>query len=97
MIQIFLPLIVLILFLVMNHWMYTTWIQFISKISLSMYLTHEFVAKGVSRLVYSLDDVNFVTFLVCMLCLLISAGVAWCVWYVIEKKFTDFLLSKILK
>ncbi|MDE5885514.1 MAG: acyltransferase [Oscillospiraceae bacterium] len=94
MIQIFLPLIVLILFLVMNRWMYTTWIWFISKISLSMYLTHEFVVKGVSRLMYPLDDVNFVTFLVCMLCLAISVGTAWCVWYVIEKKFTDFCWLK---
>lgn len=37
------------------------------------------ILKGISRLVYPLDDVNLITFLVCMLCLAVSVGTA-CVY-----------------
>lgn len=93
----FFPCIMTLVFLLADCFLHKTVLQFVSKISLSMYLSHEFVVKGVSRLVYSLDELNIITFLVCLLCLGISLVFAYIVWYIIEMKLTGFLLRKIVK
>lgn len=67
----------------------------LGRISYSLYLTHEFIVKGVSRLVYSLDELNVISFGVSVLCVFFAIGVAIALNKIIEKPVT-VAMTKIL-
>lgn len=92
------PLGVFLLFLAGDRYMYATRaIQFTGMISLSLYLSHEFVVKGVSRILFSLDELTPASALVSVVCLAVTVAVAYVVWFVIENKLTSRLISAVLK
>ena len=64
-------------------------------ISMSLYLTHEIVVKGVSRLIYNLDNLNIASFLVGIMCFCVAIAVATPVYILFEKKMSGFLISKL--
>ncbi len=70
---------------------------FTGMISLSLYLSHEFVVKGVSRILFSLDELTPASALVSVVCLAVTVAVAYVVWFVIENKLTSRLISAVLK
>lgn len=96
--MILLPIIVFTVYLLCDSWVLETKVlNLISVVSLSLYLTHEFTVKGVDRLIIPLDAVTPFKLVVSFLCLIISIGVAYIVYWLIEKKLTGYLLSNITK
>lgn len=71
-------------------------LAFIAQISYSMYLTHEFIVKGINRLIIPLESVSVVNILLSFLCLLIAIIVGSIVYKTMEKPMQIFVL-KILK
>lgn len=55
----------------------------LGEISYSMYLIHEFVVKGTSRLLFSLESIDFITLLASLAC----TGIVICVAYAVNRWF----------
>lgn len=66
-------------------------IMSIGTFSYSLYLSHEFVVKGFSRLLFSLDEITMKNFLLSIICILIALIVGFIVNYFFEKPATNFL------
>ena len=98
--NVYLKLLIPVLFFVLvlcfdNVFVSTKINRFISMISMSLYLTHEIVVKGVSRLIYNLDNLNIASFLVGIMCFCVAIAVATPVYILFEKKMSGFLISKL--
>ena len=72
-------------------------LNFISTISLSLYLTHEFTVKGISRVILPLDELTFLKITVSISAVIVSIGVGYIVYLLIEDKITSYLLGKLYK
>lgn len=69
------------------------WLEFISNISYPLYLSHEFIAKGVCRLITPVDSVSLLNIMICIAILLVSIFIA----YIINTVFNRPLSEKISK
>jgi peptidoglycan/LPS O-acetylase OafA/YrhL len=58
----------------------------VGSISYSLYLTHEFVVKGVSRLLFSMDTINVQSFIVSLGCLVLAMLCARVVNQIFERE-----------
>lgn len=84
-IKLLLPIVLFVVVISFNHiFVPTKILQLISKLSMSIYLTHEFVVKGVSRIIYNLDNISISSMIISLLCLIIVVMVAIPVNYVFE-------------
>lgn len=82
-----LPILVFYSFLYFDGYLHKSkFFSWIGTISYSLYLTHEFVVKGVSRLLFPLDDINLINFAISLVCLGLSIVVAKLSYIVIEKQ-----------
>ena len=89
----FIPFIVVLVFLLFQEqFLQFKAINIISSASYSIYLCHEFVVKGFSRLVYNLDNLTAITFILSFICLVASVLVGILCW-----KFLETPLNKIIK
>lgn len=92
-----LPIICLIVFLLGNAYMVKSRMTTeLSKYSFALYLSHQFVVKGVDRLLYPMNQLNGLTVIVALLCVVIAVVVARFVYYWIELPMTRFVSSKLL-
>lgn len=66
-------------------------IMSIGTFSYSLYLSHEFVVKGFSRLLFSLDEINIKNFILSIICIFIALIVGFILNRFFEKPVTDFL------
>lgn len=69
----------------------------IGTISYCLYLIHEFIVKGISRLLYDLNKINGVSFFLSIICVLLSVIVAYLINKYIENPITNKLNIKLLK
>lgn len=69
----------------------------IGSISYCLYLIHEFVVKGISRLLYDLNKINLISFLLSIICILLSIVTAYLINIYIEKPMTNKLKTKLIK
>ena len=67
------------------------WFLLLGDISYSIYLIHEFVVKGFSRIVYSLENVNWISFSLSAFCILMTILAAYFVNTFIEKPCLNYL------
>ena len=63
----------------------------VGTFSYSLYLSHEFVVKGFSRLLFSLNEITITSFLLSVICIFIALIVGFGVNLFFEKPATDFL------
>ena len=66
-------------------------IMSVGTFSYSLYLSHEFVVKGFSRLLFSLDEITMKNFLLSLICIVIALIVGFIVNQFFEKPATKFL------
>lgn len=93
-IKLFLPVLLFLAVLIFEDSIVPTkFTNFISKISLSIYLTHEFVVKGVSRIVYNLDHISVTSLLISIVCVAIVIIIATPVNYIFENKMSSVLAN----
>ena len=72
-------------------------INLIASVSYSLYLCHEFIVKGFSRLVYSLEELNVLAFLLSIICVVVSIGTAILVNHYVEQPINHFITTKLYK
>jgi len=70
-------------------------ILFVGTISYSLYLSHEFIVKGVSRLIFELEEVRIDTIAVSVLCVFVAVAIATFIYNFLEKKIGGMLTSLI--
>lgn len=70
-------------------------IKIIAASSYSLYLCHEFVVKGFSRLVYNLDDLTIATFILSFICLVISVMLSIAINRFIEQPLNKALSKRL--
>ncbi len=87
------PFIIVLLFVIFGKSKKIKIISLLSEISYSLYLVHEFVVKGFSRLIYNLDELTIVTFLLSFFCLIISIITALVVNRVLEKPINKLIFN----
>ncbi|WP_288534518.1 acyltransferase [uncultured Ruminococcus sp.] len=93
-IKLFLPVLLFLAVLIFEDSIVPTkFTNFISKISLSIYLTHEFVVKGVSRIVYNLDRISVTSLLISIVCVAVVIIIATPVNYIFENKMSSILAN----
>lgn len=71
-----------------------SFLNWIGKISYSLYLTHIFVILGINRLIFDLSYFSFYSVIISIISLIISMIVAYVSWYIIEFKLTNYLRTK---
>ena len=69
-------------------------LNWIGKISYSLYLTHIFVILGVNRLLFDLSYFSFNSVIIALASLALSMVVAYISWFIIEFKLTNYLRTK---
>lgn len=95
-IKLFIPLFIFICYTICDSCVVPTkYMAFISKISMSMYLIHEFVVKGVSRLIFNLDKLSPAAIGVSIFCLAVTIAASVPVNYIFENKISGELLKKL--
>ena len=67
-------------------------LSILGQISYSMYLIHEFIVKGFSRLIYPLESITIVSLLLSIACLAVTIMLAYYVNKYFEKPMSDFVL-----
>ena len=93
-IKLLLPILLFLVVLIFGSLLiHTKMMSFIGKISLSMYLTHEFVVKGISRIVYNLDDISVMSLLISVVCVTAVIVIAIPVNYIFENKISGALTN----
>lgn len=70
-------------------------IKIIAASSYSLYLCHEFVVKGFSRLIYNLDDLTIATFILSFICLAISVMLSITINRFIEQPLNNALSKRL--
>ena len=70
-------------------------IKIIAASSYSLYLCHEFVVKGFSRLIYNLDDLTIATFILSFICLAISVMLSITINRFIEQPLNKTLSKRL--
>ena len=70
-------------------------IKIIAASSYSLYLCHEFVVKGFSRLVYNLDNLTIATFILSFICLVISVMLSIAINRFIEQPLNKALSKRL--
>jgi peptidoglycan/LPS O-acetylase OafA/YrhL len=71
-------------------------LQWLASISYSLYLCHEFIVKGINRLIFAMDNINIITFLVTIACLFASIVCAYIVYLIFEKWIAKYLYKFLL-
>lgn len=95
-IKLFIPLIIFTGYTICGQCVVPSrFMAFISKISMSMYLIHEFVVKGVSRIIFNLEKLTPATLVVSILCSAVVIAVSVPVNYVFENKISGGLEKKL--
>ena len=56
-------------------------------------MTHEFVVKGISRIVYNLDDISVMSLLISVVCVTAVIVIAIPVNYIFENKISGALTN----
>lgn len=69
----------------------------LGQISYSMYLIHEFIVKGFSRLIYPLDGITFISFVLSIACLGATITLAYFVNKYYERPMSEFVLQSLKK
>lgn len=96
--MVIIPIINYIVYLLLDSFIIETrTLNFVNTISLSLYLTHEFVVKGVSRLVIPLDKLTLLNIIASISSVFVSIGVGYIVHLLIEDKITIYLLNQFNK
>lgn len=92
------PLLLTTLFIIFSSkFIQINLINIIATSSYSLYLVHEFIVKGFSRLIYNLDNLTIATFILSFVCLSISIAIGILINKFIEKPINKFITNKILK
>lgn len=91
-ISLLLPTSVFVCYLINDSTLYNSKvIMSVGTISYSLYLSHEFVVKGFSRLLFSLDEITIKNFLLSVICIFIALIVGFILNQFFEKPATIFL------
>ena len=96
--MVIIPIINYIVYLLLDSFIIETkTLNFVNTISLSLYLTHEFVVKGVSRLVIPLNELTLLKVAMSVVCIGVSICIAYVVNWLIENKLTGYIFLLVSK
>lgn len=97
-ISLLLPVLVFVCYLVNDSAIYNSkMIMRVATFSYSLYLSHEFVVKGFSRLLFSLNEVTVENVLLSGICIFIAVIVGFVLNCFFEKPATNFLTNLFIK
>lgn len=80
-----------------NYFIINKYTILLANSSYSLFLSHEFVIKGIDRLIYPINTLTFLSGIVIIISLIISVIISYLIYTYIEKVLTGFFIMKFLK
>lgn len=90
----FINSLILFLFILISPYQNDNTIEKIGDISFSLYMIHEFLIKGFSRVIYSLDKLTIITILMILILICISILISKIIYEIYEKRIYNFIIKK---
>lgn len=96
-ISFFIPTICFLYFLLIdNKYNLDKFSVLLSRISYSLFLSHQFVIKGIDRLIYNINNISFISIILMTFSIMFSIWCAYNIYNYVEKVITRFLKNLLL-